>query len=928
MATVDITIAGHNNSEQAIRSVSAGIESVHTSVNKLNQGLNTLAMGFSAWYVGSKIWEGFKYGIGIVDEFQQRVITMSAMITSLQSGADVAGNYQKAKEYAAGLNEVLMQIDARTTLNLQNLQVITEEMIKQGIVLDYNSTAQVEGFTRLANAAAVYSRNGADERQLRQEVSALLRGQVDQSSQLASIVQKTVQGPLSQQVEQWKQSGTLVENLGKQLKGFGPASDDLNKTWSAVKTSMETSLNLIARAGFTSIVKEIVDYLDTINTYLKSHREEVGDKIKSAWETTKTVMSTVADVASAIYNNFEPFAALVIGGAIISGVTRIISLFTALRDVVLTTRAAMITVGALSAMAPAAGAATVAGGAAVAGSGAGLLATIGGGLAGAGLAIGGGIGLGYMLQPAVRWADKKLYQNLGWNLTGEAFYNEQHQKELDADARYKWFTSENANYKGPGSTNAPVPVIQLEDTPEQVKHKTEQYNKELATFKELQDRKAAMAKAAADVEMATLKGRFDQGLASTRTYYDEEKRIAVEAAEKELEAAEGYLDKIDQRRENLKGKSILEYLAKNKGTDSPEYQSELKKREEAITAVEKAELHLQKTTIDTDNKSIEAIHRRNEEYAKLQAITLESANKYEEAESVRQDSDRKSYEYLKLKREAEEGASGATSALAAKELEFENRKLEAKQKVIAAERAIKDAQFQEQQQIAQLNGADQQLLDAERNLYDGKKKALDLQLQLTKAVLNGASLEIQALQTKLNMQDRENTLLERKTSLLEQVGVLSGQIVGFSNGQAIYANSGGSFNNGIAVPGYQSPTDYLSAQLQSGQSGRSSADSYSGFVNPNIFPSNLSAPFLGSFAVGTNYVPADGYAFVHKGEAIQPTKYNPAAGGVGLNSGSPVTIQGGITIQLPNVTRVTEAEADQIARMVFTKTQQFAKRYV
>lgn len=36
---------------------------------------------------------------------------------------------------------------------------------------------------------------------------------------------------------------------------------------------------------------------------------------------------------------------------------------------------------------------------------------------------------------------------------------------------------------------------------------------------------------------------------------------------------------------------------------------------------------------------------------------------------------------------------------------------------------------------------------------------------------------------------------------------------------------------------------------------------------------------------------------------------------------------GGITINLPNVTKVTEAEADQIARMILPKIQQYAKRY-
>jgi hypothetical protein len=36
-----------------------------------------------------------------------------------------------------------------------------------------------------------------------------------------------------------------------------------------------------------------------------------------------------------------------------------------------------------------------------------------------------------------------------------------------------------------------------------------------------------------------------------------------------------------------------------------------------------------------------------------------------------------------------------------------------------------------------------------------------------------------------------------------------------------------------------------------------------------------------AFAVGTNYIPQDMLARVHKGEAIVPAAFNPAAGGVG-----------------------------------------------
>jgi hypothetical protein len=39
--------------------------------------------------------------------------------------------------------------------------------------------------------------------------------------------------------------------------------------------------------------------------------------------------------------------------------------------------------------------------------------------------------------------------------------------------------------------------------------------------------------------------------------------------------------------------------------------------------------------------------------------------------------------------------------------------------------------------------------------------------------------------------------------------------------------------------------------------------------------------YIPTLAVGTNYVPNDTLAFLHKGEAVVPKQYNPSAGGAG-----------------------------------------------
>jgi len=361
---------GLKKAEVGAKGLSASLTGASGCVDRLHQSFLALNAGVQIWFVGGKLWAGFKAGIDAVDQFQMSVIQTSAMITSLQGGDKVAENYRKAKVYAEGLNVVLQQVDSKTTLNLQNLQTITEEMVKQGVVLDYNNQGQVEGFTRLANAVAVYSRNGANEIQVRQEVAALLRGEVDQNSQLASMLQKTVQGPLREHVEKWKQSGTLITEIGARLSGFGEAAKDLNTTWGAVKSSFETTLNLLLRSGFNTVVRDVAKWLSDINDYLKIHQELVGEKITNAWQSVKGGLSAVEKLAKLVLEHTTAVGVLLTSGLVIQGLTIVTGMFSTMKTVVLGVRDAVILMNTAMALTPAAAGAGAAGGAVEVGAGA------------------------------------------------------------------------------------------------------------------------------------------------------------------------------------------------------------------------------------------------------------------------------------------------------------------------------------------------------------------------------------------------------------------------------------------------------------------------------------------------------------------------------------------------------------------------------
>jgi hypothetical protein len=252
----------------------------------------TIAAGFSV----NKIIDGFMYGINVVDNFIMSIARSAAMIVSLNGfdSGNLTKDYAAAKQYAEGIYLVLQKVDAQTSLNIGQLQSMNEEFIKQGVYLNANNKNQVDGYTMIANAAAVYMRSGGDEMQLRQEVGAMLRGEATIHDQLGRMIQGQISGPLSEWVKKHKEAGDLIEAIGEKLRGFGPANADIASTWRAVTSSIKTALDVMLNSGFSSIFKDVVGYAGEIQAHLVAHKDLIVGGIQSAWERVKGIVSDLA----------------------------------------------------------------------------------------------------------------------------------------------------------------------------------------------------------------------------------------------------------------------------------------------------------------------------------------------------------------------------------------------------------------------------------------------------------------------------------------------------------------------------------------------------------------------------------------------------------------------------------------------------------
>ena len=249
-----------------------------------------------------------------VETYQMAVVQTSAMVTGMmkeESGRSLSSQYQEATQYAKGLVSTLEVMDAKTILNAQDLQLINRELLKQGILLDVNNEKQVQGLTNIANAVAVISAGAPNKSiQLMQETRALLQGEVNMYSQLASMLNAQV-GNLKEQVDLHRQQGDLLEWLGFQLRGFAAAGKDLEFTWEAIGSTMETIYRRTIRGGLTVAFNDILTVMRSMSDWAKEHQMEIETYLAGAWDGVKAVVKEVHGVYKSIsdFADAHPFMA-------------------------------------------------------------------------------------------------------------------------------------------------------------------------------------------------------------------------------------------------------------------------------------------------------------------------------------------------------------------------------------------------------------------------------------------------------------------------------------------------------------------------------------------------------------------------------------------------------------------------------------------
>lgn len=133
--------------------------------------------------------------------------------------------------------------------------------------------------------------------QARQEITSILQGTIDQNS----IVAKSL-GIQNQQVQSWRQQGTLVENLIKRMEAFRAGNSLAAQTLGGVTSNIQELIDEIGRLAGEQLLDPIVQQAGELYKYLNQNKEVL---IQIATDLTKDFLDAGLAIVDAVKTAFD-----------------------------------------------------------------------------------------------------------------------------------------------------------------------------------------------------------------------------------------------------------------------------------------------------------------------------------------------------------------------------------------------------------------------------------------------------------------------------------------------------------------------------------------------------------------------------------------------------------------------------------------------
>jgi len=285
---------------KAIDDTKTAFSSINANLTQLQGAASAIKTAFAGLVASlgiSSLTSAFRELFEITDNYKTTIAETAALwttFTKVPAGKTPGEIYQEWTEYAEEVYEKLTEIDAQILGTRQQAMQMVGVFAQHGQVIDVNNQQQLEGFRNIINAVQIITAGQNQEVQIRQEINALMQGTVNQNSRLMQLLEK-INPQIRERIKQWEKEGTVIENVGQMLSGFDAAASDLENIFQAQKTTLQSIVNDILRAGFEPLFREVVENAKKLISYFQTHQDQLASILKDGVEKIKAVWDFIVD---------------------------------------------------------------------------------------------------------------------------------------------------------------------------------------------------------------------------------------------------------------------------------------------------------------------------------------------------------------------------------------------------------------------------------------------------------------------------------------------------------------------------------------------------------------------------------------------------------------------------------------------------------
>lgn len=275
---------------------------------------------YAAWYVASSVMypllvTPFEKGFKAVEDYNTSVASLAAMVMSFSEknpGQDMASQWKEALAYSSAMVPVLENIAAETILSGEETTALANAFARSGVFLDANNAKQIEAFMRISNALPLMTKGQEIMKQINTEIRSVMTGSGEANSMML-LALKAIDPEIEKHLKIWRAQGTVLENIGELLAGFGPATEIIENQWQTVKSTIDTTATQILRGLMKPAYEEIIELAKELSKRLEDNKAAIlawGRTVEERFRTIYNIASNVYKVLSVIdkFSFSSPFA--------------------------------------------------------------------------------------------------------------------------------------------------------------------------------------------------------------------------------------------------------------------------------------------------------------------------------------------------------------------------------------------------------------------------------------------------------------------------------------------------------------------------------------------------------------------------------------------------------------------------------------------